>query len=469
MSFAQQRLWFLDQVHPGSALYNIPVAVRLRGRLDVDALRHTLDEIVRRHEALRTTFEVVGGQPVQVINPAAAVGLRVTELGALPEAAREAEVRRHVQAEARRGFDLARGPLLRAGLLRLADEEHVLLLVIHHIVWDGWSLNVFVKEVAALYESFRRGARPALPELTIQYADFAVWQRERLGGGALEKELGYWRRQLGGAPLVLPLPADRPRPAAPSGRGAEEFVALPAALFRGLDELSRRAGVTLFMTLLAAFQTLLYRQTRQEDIVVGTPVAGRSRGETEQLIGFFINTLLLRVRLDGNPTFAELLGRVRETTLAAYAHQDAPFEKVLDEVAPQRGQQGVSLPQVMIGLQTTDPRPLALPGLGLSPLEAENEVARADLYLSLMNTGQSLSATIAYSRDLFDAPTVRRMLRDFEALLCHVTARPEAALDELCGLLSEGDRRQRLSLEKDFREGSLRRLKGVRRRAVDIS
>ncbi|MGH7412374.1 MAG: amino acid adenylation domain-containing protein, partial [Candidatus Methylomirabilis sp.] len=331
LSFAQQRLWFLDRLEPSNPFYNHTEAVRISGRLRVDALQRALDGIVARHESLRTTFVAMDGSPVQRIAPAKSGTLSVVDLGDVPRAEREANAELLAAEEARRPFDLARGPLLRATLLRLSEEEHILLLTIHHIVFDGWSKEVFFREMAVLWEAFSTGGPSPLSPLPIQYADFAVWQREWLQGEVLESRLSYWKHRLQGAPSVLELPTDRPRPAVQHYRGARESFELPRTLAEALHELSRREGVTLFMTLLAAFQTLLFRYTGQDDIVVGSPIANRARTETEGLIGFFINTLVLRTDLSGNPTFRELLKRVKEVALGAYAHQDVPFEELMEE------------------------------------------------------------------------------------------------------------------------------------------
>ena len=317
VSFAQARLWFLEQLEPGSSAYNIPAAVRLTGSLDVAVLEQNLNEIVQRHEVLRTTFGMVSGEPRQVIAPALALTLRWVDLRDLPEAQQEIQVDRLATEEAQQPFDLAKGPLLRATLLHLGEAEHVLLLTMHHIVSDGWSMGVLIRELAALYQAFSTGKPSPLPQLPIQYADFAHWQRQWLQGEVLAAQLSYWQQQLTGAPALLELPTDRPRSAIQTFRGATQFLALPEPLTQKLKTLSQRSGVTLFMTLLAAFQTLLYRYTGQEDICIGSPIANRNRSETEELIGFFVNTLVLRTDMSENPSFQELLGRVREVTLGA--------------------------------------------------------------------------------------------------------------------------------------------------------
>ena len=351
LSFAQQRLWFLDQLEPGSSFYNIPAAVRLHGVLNVAALERTLSEVVRRHEVLRTHFMAVDGEPVQVIEAAAPLQLEVLDLSALEEEAREAEVLRLAQLEASRPFDLWRGPLLRVGLLRLGKEEHVALVTMHHIVSDGWSMGVFINEVATLYAAYVRGEESPLEELPIQYADFAHWQRGWLQGEVLAAQLDYWRAELADAPTVIDLPIDKPRPPVQTYRGAYQPLQLSAALSAQLRDLSRRHGATLFMTLLAAFDLLLCRYAGQEQVLVGTPIANRNRSEIEGLIGFFVNTLVLRGDVRGNPSFSELLRRVRETALSAYAHQDLPFEKLVEELQPERDMSRSPLFQVMFVLQ----------------------------------------------------------------------------------------------------------------------
>ncbi|HLL46076.1 MAG TPA: condensation domain-containing protein, partial [Longimicrobiaceae bacterium] len=329
LSFAQQRLWFIHQLDGGGAAYHVPAALRLEGRLDVAALGRGVEELVSRHEALRTVFAVRDGAPVQVVAPAACP-LPVEDLTHLPGAEREAEARRIAAAEAARPFDLERGPLFRAKLLRLGAGEHVLVLCMHHLVADGWSLDVLFRELAALYGAFTRGEPSPLPPLPVRYADYALWQREHLDGEVLERQLAYWRERLAGAPGVLELPTDRPRPAEQSFRGARERFRLAPGTTAAVRALGAREGATPYMVLLAAFQLLLARYSGEDDLVVGSPIAGRTRPETEGLVGFFANTLALRGDLSGRPTFRELLGRVRETALGAYQHQEVPFEKLVE-------------------------------------------------------------------------------------------------------------------------------------------
>ena len=444
LSFAQQRLWFIEQFNPGSSAYNVPFAVRLTGELDAEALRRTLEEVVRRHEILRTIFASAEGRTFQVVAPPGPLPMPVIDLSGLGVEAREAELQRLATAEARRAFDLTRGPLFRVTLLRLGEEGHVVLLSMHHIVSDGWSIGILIREVAALYESFRAGRPSPLAELPVQYADFAHWQRTRMRGEVLEAELAYWRKRLGGAAELLELPTDRPRPPAQSFRGTNEVTTLPAKLAASLRDLSKSEGVTLFMTLLASFEALLYRYTGQEDFSVGTVVAGRNRVELENLIGFFTNNLVLRADVAGDPTFRELLRRVRVTTLEAFAHQDVPFEKLVDELQPARHMSYNPLFQVMLILQNAPAEPFELPGLKLSPVFTEFGTSKLDLTLTVEETGGGLSVSLEYSTDLFDAATIKRLLGHWRTLLGALAADPARRLSEL-PLLTAPERRRLLS------------------------
>ena len=443
LSFAQQRLWFLDQLGQDSTAYNIPQAIRLSGPLNVEALQQSLGRMVARHESLRTTFTTVDGSPIQVIAENGSAAMPVIDLSELPRAEREAEAPRLATEEAQRPFDLARGPLLRATLLRLDEEEHVLLMTMHHIVSDGWSMGVFFREVSALYEAYSTDSPSPLPELPIQYADFAIWQRQWLQGEELARQLSYWKQQLDDAPPVLELPTDRPRPPVQSYRGTCQSVMLPKPLTKALQALSRREGVTLFMTLLAAFKTLLYRYTGQEDIVVGSPTANRTRAEIEGLIGFFVNTLVLRTNLSGNPSFRELLGRVREVALGAYTHQDLPFEKLVEELRPERDLSRTPLFQVMFSLQNAPRAALELPGLSLNRLEVENRTAKFDLTLSMVEGTNGLRGVLEYNTDLFDAATMTRMAEHFQTLLEAIVTHPAQRVAEF-PLMSKTERHQLL-------------------------
>jgi amino acid adenylation domain-containing protein len=431
LSFAQERLWFLGELEGAGSAYNIPVPVRLTGALDAAALERALGEVVRRHEALRTTFRQAGDAPVQVIAPFAGLALATGDLRGMAADAREAEMRRRAAQDAARPFDLAAGPLFRASLLRLADDEHVLLICMHHAVGDGWSTGVLFRELSALYAAFAAGQPSPLAELPVQYADFAVWQREHLQGQALDRQLGWWKEQLAGAPALLELPTDRPRPAVQSYRGARESVVFPPALLAGLEAAARAEGATLYMVLLAAFQVLLGRYAGADDVVVGSPIAGRTRAETEALIGFFVNTLVLRTDLSGDPTFRQLLGRVRQATLGAYEHQEVPFEKLVAELQPERSLSHSPLFQVMFILQNVERGGLELPGVRMQGVSAEGETAKFDLSLALGADERGLAGSITYSTDLFEAGTIRRMLGHLERILAQVAENVDVRLSGL--------------------------------------
>jgi amino acid adenylation domain-containing protein len=441
-SFAQQRLWFLDRVVPDPSVYMVSAAVRLRGQLDAAALEQCLNTIVGRHESLRTTFDLLDGQVVQVIAPAAPIRMRATSLEQLPCDERDAAVQQLAQAEARSAFDLARGPLLRATLLRLDEREHVLLLIQHHIITDAWSIGLFMQELSVCYPAYCAGTTPALPELPIQYADYAIWQREQLQGDGFQEQLAYWRRQMAGAG-VLELPTDRRRPALQSFAGALHHFALSPRLTAALKRLSQREGVTLFMTLLGAFQALLMRYSGQQDIVVGSPVAGRTRDETEHLIGCFINTIVLRTNLAGDPTFRALLGRVRATALGAFAHQDLPFERLVEELQSQRDLSRNPLFQVMFALQNAPMPALTLPGLTLAPLPIDNQSAAFDLALNLEERAGALCGWFEYSTDLFDPATITRLVGHYQVMLASIVVDPALPLARL-PLLTAAERRQLL-------------------------
>jgi amino acid adenylation domain-containing protein/non-ribosomal peptide synthase protein (TIGR01720 family) len=433
LSFSQHRLWLIDQLDPGSPLYNIPGAVRLTGRLEPELLRRSLAEVVRRHEVLRTTFQVAAGQPVQVIaDPSAATAaelpLPVIDLAGLPARRREEETARLKKAEALRPFDLAQGPLLRATLLRLGGDqnaaEHLALLTFHHIVSDAWSIEVFLREVAAVFDAYHHGRPSPLPELPVQYADFAVWQRRWLTGEALERELDYWRQQLAGMPRILDLPTDRLRPAVQSFRGSARRVSVPPRTVAALAGWAAQRGGTLFMAVLSGFATLLSRYSGQRDLAVGSGIAGRDRRETEGLIGFFINTLILRVDLTGDPTLETLFGRVRATALGAYAHQSLPFERIVEELAPVRDPSHSPLFQVVFSQQSAPVEKLRLPGLDLEPVPVVSGTAKVDLLLSLNETEGGLSGLWEYCIDLFDGSTIDRLTAHLTILLEGIAADP---------------------------------------------
>ncbi len=440
LSFAQERLWFLEQLDPGGAAYVMAGALRLSGELDAAALEWSLGEIVRRHEALRTTLRTVDGVAAQVVADAGAWTLPVEDLSGLPEGEREAEARRRVGGEAGRGFDLERGPLFRALLLRLADGEHVLSVAMHHAVSDEWSVGVLVREMSALYAARVRGEDAALPELPVQYADFAAWQRGWLRGEALERQLAFWRERLADAPRAIDLAADRPRPPVWSGRGALHAFALPAATAERVDALARERGATPFMVLLAAWQLLLARWSGQATVVVGTPVASRQREETEGLIGFFVNLLALRADVAPDAGFAELLAGVREAALDAWAHQDLPFERLVDELHPERDRSRTPVFQVAFVMQNAPAAAPRLPGLAVAAQEgAGRATAKFDLTLEVAAEGGGLRASIEYATDLFDAATVERMARHFGLLLDAALAAPDTPVSGL-PLLTDDER-----------------------------
>ncbi|MFL5539051.1 MAG: condensation domain-containing protein, partial [Longimicrobiaceae bacterium] len=441
LSFSQQRLWFLDRMEPGNAFYNLPSAVRLRGALDEAALERSLSEIVRRHEALRTTFTEADGSPVQVIAPFGAFALPVEELSGLSEADREAAARRRVGEEAARPFDLSAGPLFRAALLRLGEEDHVLLLSMHHIVGDGWSQGVLFRELWALYAAYLAGRESPLPEPAVQYADYAVWQREQLAGEALDRQLSWWRERLAGAPELLELPTDHPRPAVQTYRGATVPVELSPELLERLQALGRSEGATLYMTLLGAFQVLLGRYAGSEDVVVGSPIAGRTRGEVEELIGFFVNTLVLRTDLSGDPSFREVLRRVREATLGAYEHQQVPFEKLVAELQPERSLAHSPLFQVMFTLGDAEAFRGELPGLRSRGVEAQLATTKFDLTLYFAEDERGITGGLEYSTALFERSTIERMAGHLVRVLEQVTDAPDRRLCEI-DLLGEAERRR---------------------------
>ena len=431
LSFSQVRLWFLDQLEPGSAFYNVPVGWRLQGRLDAGALERAVQEVVRRHEVLRTTFALVDGRPRQIVHAEVAIRLPVSDFGALPPGEREEVAKQEAVAEANRPFDLARGPLLRGKLLRLAPEDHVLLLTLHHIVSDAWTRGILNTEIGALYEAFREGRPSPLAALPIQYADYAHWQQRWLDGEVLEKQLDYWKTQLEGAPRVLELPADRPRPPASTHQGAHLAFTLSPGVASGLVALSRREGATLFMTLLSAFSVLLHRTTGQTDILIGTPVANRARAELESLIGFFINTLVLRAQLADDLPFVELMARVRETCIGGYAHQDMPFERLVQELSPDRDLGRTPLFQVLFQLQAAPIEAMTLPGLTLRPSYPEVMTSKFDLTLSLMQGPSGLRGIFEYSTDIFEKSTIERMVGHFQTLLQGIVESPSSRLFEL--------------------------------------
>ncbi|HWX42056.1 MAG TPA: amino acid adenylation domain-containing protein, partial [Blastocatellia bacterium] len=438
LSFAQQRLWFIDQLEPDNLAYNLTSVLRLKGRFNLPAFKRSAEEIVRRHESLRTNFAIRDGEPVQVIHSEIDLPLSVVDLREMPEEVREAEAARLVSEQARVRFDLSAGPLLRVMLLRMGESHHLLLLAMHHIISDGWSMGVLVEELSQLYASCCAGKDARLPEPAIQYADFAEWQRGWFRGGVLQAQLAYWRRQLAGAPAVMELPSDRVRPPSQSFRGAVKALLIPKPLSDGVAALSLGSDVTEFMTLLAVFQSFLYRHTRQADVVVGSPIANRHRRELEGLIGFFVNTLLLRTDLSSDPTLRELLATVKEVTLSAYAHQDLPFERLVEELQPERDLNRNPLFQAAFVLQNTPARRIELPGLTVSPESLNQPATRVDLEFHLLKSSEGFNGYLIYSTDLFDETTIDRMAARFEILLRAAVTNPDARLSE-SPLLTEAE------------------------------
>ncbi len=435
-SFGQQRLWFLDQLEPQNPAYHVQVALRLKGPLDLGALERSLTEITRRHEILRTTFRLAGGEPRQIIAPTHPLTPRVATVPGRSAEDREREALRLTGDEALRPFDLTRGPLVRVSLFQMSEEEHVFVLVMHHIVTDGWSTSVFFRELGALYRAFADGEPSPLQDPPMQYADFAEWQRQWLLEEVLDEQLAYWKQQLGPDLPVLNLPLDRPRTRHQSFQGAMQSFRVSKETTVGLKSLGLDAGATLYMSVLSAFAMLLHARTGQEDIVIGTPMAGRTQLESEELIGFFVNPLVLRVDVSGDPTFREVLERVREVALDGYAHQDLPFEKLVEALHARRTLSSSPLYQVWFAFQNVpDPRP-ELPGILVAPFEPNcrqldrgpTGTARHDLRFGLSQTPEGLSGDVEYKTDLFNASTIASMVFDYETLLRIVVEDPGASL-----------------------------------------
>jgi len=444
LSFAQESLWFINQLEPTSSAYNIAISTALTGDLNLTVLRRSLCEVVRRHESLRTRFVAVDGAPVQLITDNFVMSLPLVDLSDLTAPLRKEEADRIIEREARTPFDLEQLPLLRVSLLKLGQQQHVLVLTMHHIISDGWSMGVLFSEIAQLYEAFSSGEDSPLPDLQIPYTDYVLWQRRRLEGEELERQLSYWRERLSGAPPSLELPLDHRRPPAQRSCGSREERSLSKSLCDGLKQLSHREGVTLYMTVLAAFQVLLFKYSGQEDILVGSPIANRDRAELEGLIGFLVNTLVLRTDLSGNPTFAELLVRIREVVLGAFEHRDLPFEKIVSELRPERSLTRSPIFQVMFVLQNAPSWPLSLRGLTMKSLEIDTGATKFDLTLFLIENEGGLQLRFEYNTDLFDSQTIARMFDHFETLLEGVVANPVQRLSAL-PLLEDGERETLLS------------------------
>jgi hypothetical protein len=463
LSFIQQQLWLWEQLQPGTAVYNLPAALRLTGPLDTRALEQSLNEIVRRHEALRTTFTIESGQPVQVIAPELRLELPIKQLA--PDA-REMRVREYAAAEAEQPFDLTNGPLIRAKLLRLDQTDHVLLLTLHHIVCDGWSIGVLFRELTLLYDAYRQGQPSPLPELTVQYADYAAWQHNWLQGELLEQHLNYWRKQLHGITGVLELPPSRVRPPIQTYTGARHSLVLEPELSRALKNVSRRHGSTLFMTTLAAFNLLLSFYTGSDDVVVGTDVANREREETENLIGFFVNQLPLRTHTGGNPRFVELLGRVRQVALDAYMHQATPFEKIVDLVQPQRDLSRSPLFQIKVVFQNAPLSRLELGELEISSLDVDTGAAKLDLTVFIEETSHGLLVMFEYNADLYSDAEMRWLAKQYERVLKLVSEDEEVRVDVVREMLRASDQQQRNIQQNQLRNIGRQSLAQARRRGI---
>ncbi len=449
LSFNQEGLWFIDQLEQGKPTYNVPVATRITGPLKVEVLRQCLSEVVRRHESLRTTFPVQDYAPIQKIHPPQPISMPVVDLTELTEKERQIEALRLATEDAHKPLNLDQGPVMRASLLKLHDEEYVMTLCIHHIITDGWSFGVLSRELDTLYEAFLAGKPSPLPELSVQFADYAVWQRENLRGEVLEEQLAFWKHQLEGQLPVLQLPTDRQRPPVQSNRGQHQTLTLSESLTNNLRTLSKAEDVTLFVTLLTAFNVLLHSYSQQEDIIVGSPIANRNKSELEGLIGYFVNVLPFRCDLSGNPSFQELLRRVNIVAQEVYKHQELPFGKIVEAVQPERSASRNPVYQVMFTLLNPEHAP-AIYGYGFrssvkqthklaelefTPMEVESGVTKFDLVVLLWDVPEGISGTFEYNADLFDSETIARLAANFEQLLNVFTSRPEVKLDEIKGVL----------------------------------
>ncbi len=431
LSFSQQRLWFLDKLEPGSPLYNIPAVLRLNGTLDIAALEKSFNKIIERHEVLRTTFTEENGEALQIVAERLTLSISVINLENTPAERREALMHQHAVEESLRPFNLATGPLLRVTLLKFSNNDHVLIVTMHHIVSDNWSTGIFVHEIMQMYSAYVQGRQPQLPKLAVQYADFAAWQRKWFKGKTMDDQVNYWKEQLKGIPPLIDLPLDKQRPAYQTYNGNFKTFHISGEISARLKEISRQQDVTFFMTLLAAYFVLLHRYSGQDDICVGSPIAGRNRKETETMIGFFVNTLVLRGQLHGNPAFSDFLQRVKETTLGAYAHQDLPFENLVEELQPERDMSHSPLFQVMFVLNNAPVDKLELPGMELSVVEIENKTSKFDLILNVLEEDNGLKCKIEYNTDLFVDETIEQFVKHYQNLLEAVAENPQTPIGQL--------------------------------------
>jgi acyl carrier protein len=468
LSFPQQRLWFLDQLEPGNPIYNVAHVTRMRGPLNARAMEQALNEIVRRHESLRTTFHMLEDEPIQVISTTLKLELSVADASHMPDAeSRMAEARRIAVAAMKIPFDLQTGPLIRPLLIKIDENDHALILNTHHIISDRWSLGVLSQELAVLYEANLQGGASPLPELELQYADYAVWQREFLSGDVLDKQIAYWRKQLEGAPPVLELPTDHPRKGNEQFWGAQHRQVIPGDLVNELKALSRNQRATLFMALLAGFQMLLGRMAGQNDVVVGTDLANRNQLETEKLIGFFVNLLPMRAQLKPESSFADFLQQTRESSLQAMAHQDIPFDKLVEELRPERSLTHNPLVQVLFVMQNTPQTVREFGGLKLGPLGVSSS-SRFDLVLFVNDPEGTPTTMWVYNPNLFEAATIERMANAYELLLKKVCENTEISLASLSQFLDDSESQRRSSEQKKFQEAGLDKLRKVRRKAIEV-
>jgi hypothetical protein len=462
LSFAQERLWVFEQLEPDTGAYNIPRVLRIEGRLDVIALEKSVNTIVERHEVLRTSFHDVNGKPVLSIAKSLTLEIPLIDLSTQPQDARNERIRELTA----RPFDLTRAPLLRLALIRLGEYEHILVMTMHHLICDAWSIGVFMRELVACYNSFTSESTPSLPALPVQYVDFASWQRNELTGAPLQKQLEYWRHKLAGAPAVISLPTDRPRPSIRSFQGARRSFIIAKDVTEQLKAIARSESATLFMTLLTAFQSLLSCLANETDIAVGSPIAGRNRPETEPLIGYFVNTLVLRADLSGDPTFRESLRRTRETALGAFANQDLPFEKLVEDLNPARTTAYNPLFQVWFVMQQAFAGRQELNGLAVEYLDSGTTLTRHDLQLSLWESAKGLEGAFTYSTSLFDVETIDCMVEQFKSLLAVVVEQPETRLSDLRSSVSEAGRAYRAEAIAGLEETSRMKLKSSKRKVV---
>jgi amino acid adenylation domain-containing protein len=469
LSFAQTRLWFLAQLEPDSSDYNIPAPVRLLGNLDIVALEQCFNEVVQRHEILRTSFITVDGEPIQVIAPSLQLNLSIIDLQRLPATEQNNKIQELITEEALKPFDLSKIPLFRMKLLRLSEAEHILILILHHIIFDMWSVEVLLQEVKVIYENLTTGKSSPLPDLPIQYADFAVWQRQYLKNEVLENHLNYWKQQLSGTLPVLHLPTNRPRSAVTYNHGAIHDFALPKDLSDAIQAFSQQEGVTLYMTLLAALNALLYTYNQQEDILIGSPIANRNQVDLEPLIGFFVNTIILRTNLSGNPSFRDLLVRVRELTLGAYAHQELPFEKLVEALQPNRKHGEFPLVQVWFVLENALLTEMKLADVNLIDMEFYNGIANYELRLSISETSDGLKGSLDYKSELFAATTIVEMVKNLEIILRQVVDKPDISLNELAAMITQSEQLQQITQQKELAQTSLQKLQRIKRKVIDGS